>query len=92
MPTKIGECGKREAQVNRSMMILEKATPVWNYLEDYWSCAGGLSAVNAVGTQLRDLIVDSGPINKWTPLLKSVGITSFNLSVAYDQANMRGTE
>ena len=29
-----------------------------NYLTDYWwwSCAGGLSAVNAIGTQLRDLI------------------------------------
>ena len=27
-----------------------------NYLDDYWLCAGGLSAVNAIGTQLRDLI------------------------------------
>ena len=31
-------------------------TRYWNYLEDCWPCAGGLSAVNAVGTQLRDPI------------------------------------
>ena len=29
---------------------------VRNYLEVYWPCAGGLSAVNAIGTQLRDPI------------------------------------
>ena len=28
----------------------------WNYLENYWHCASGLSAVNAIYTQLRDLI------------------------------------
>ena len=33
-----------------------KAVPVWDYLEVYSPCAGGLSAVNAIGTQLRDLI------------------------------------
>ena len=33
-----------------------KAAPIWNYLEVYWSCAGGLSAVNAIGTQLCDPI------------------------------------
>ena len=31
-------------------------TRYWNYLEDYWPCAGGLSAVNAIGTHLHDLI------------------------------------
>ena len=31
-------------------------TRYWNYLEDYWPCAGGLSAVNVIGTQLRDPI------------------------------------
>ena len=29
---------------------------VRKYLEAYWPCDGGLSAVNAIGTQLRDLI------------------------------------
>ena len=29
---------------------------VRNYLEVYWPCASGLSAVNAIGTQLRDPI------------------------------------
>ena len=27
-----------------------------NYLKDYWPCVGGLSAVNAIDTQLRDPI------------------------------------
>ena len=40
-----------------------KAAPVWNYLEVYWPCAGGLSAVNAIGTQLRDPI-NSG-LTRW---------------------------
>ena len=38
-------------------MVTAKATLVRNYLEVYLPCAGGLSAVNAVGTQLR------GPIS-----------------------------
>ena len=37
--------------------LSSKAAPVWNNLEAYRTCAGGLSAVNAIGTQLR------GPIN-----------------------------
>ena len=28
------------------------STHYWNYLEAYWPCAGGLSAVNAIDTQL----------------------------------------
>ena len=40
-----------------------KAAPVRNYLEVYWPCAGGLSAVNAIGTQLRDLM-NSG-LTRW---------------------------
>ena len=40
-----------------------KAAPVWNYLEVYRNFADGLSAVNAIGTQLRDPI-DSGQI-RW---------------------------
>ena len=31
-----------------------KAALVRNYLEVYWPCAGGLSAVNTIGMQLRD--------------------------------------
>ena len=54
---------------------------IWNYLEVFWPCAGGLSAVNAIGTQLRDPI-NSGltrwrmavSINKWTPPRNSGGI------------------
>ena len=28
----------------------------WNYFKDDWHYAGGLSAVNAIGTQIDDLI------------------------------------
>ena len=40
------------------MMTCKKATLVRNYLliEVYWPCAGRLSAVNAIGAQLRDPI------------------------------------
>ena len=59
-------CGKREAHINRSrlMVIPEKtATVTENYLEDSWPCASGLSVVNAIGTQLCDLI-NSG-LTRW---------------------------
>ena len=35
----------------------------WDYLEVYWPCAGGLSAVNAIRTQLCDPI-NSG-LTRW---------------------------
>ena len=69
-----------------------KAAPVSNYLEIYWPCAGVLSAMSAIGTQLRDPI-NSGltrcrmvvSINKWTPPRRSGGIpqvsTRFSLSM-----------
>ena len=49
-------------------------TRYWNYLKEYRPFAGGLSALNAIGTQLRDPM-NSGltrwnmavEINKWTP-------------------------
>ena len=47
------------------MVTCKKATLVRNYLllEVYWPCAGGLSAVNAIGAQLRDSI-NSG-LTQW---------------------------
>ena len=42
--------------INWSMVTCKGSTRYWNYLEDYWPCAGGLSAVNAFGTQLGDPI------------------------------------
>ena len=42
------------------MVTCQGSTRYWNYHEVYWPCAGGLSAANAVGTQLRDPI-NSGP-------------------------------
>ena len=44
-------------------MVTAKTTLVRNYLEVYWPCAGGLSVVNAIGTQLRDPI-NSG-LSRW---------------------------
>ena len=45
-------------------IINAKAALVRNYLEVYWPCAGGLSAVNAIGTQLRGDPINSGP-TRW---------------------------
>ena len=57
----ISGSGKREAHKKWSMVIPGRAasTRHWNYCTlrtDYWPFAGGLSAVNAIGMQLRDLI------------------------------------
>ena len=51
-----GGCGKREAHIDWSMVTCKGSTRYWNYLEEYWPCACGLSAVNAIGTPLRDPI------------------------------------
>ena len=55
-------CGKE-----RSILIgpwwPAKAALVRNYFEVYWPCAGGLSAVNAIGMHLRDPI-NSG-LTRW---------------------------
>ena len=74
------------------MVTCKKATLVRNYLEVYLPCAGGLSAVNAIGTQLRD------PINSGltqTPLRKSGGIpyviTRFSLSMEMSRLTRDGT-
>ena len=37
-------------------MTCKGSSRYWNYLKDYWPYAGGLSAVNAIGAQLRDPI------------------------------------
>ena len=54
-----------EAYINWYMVTGKKATLVRNYLliEVYWPCAGGLSAVNAIGAQMRDPI-NSG-LTQW---------------------------
>ena len=44
------------------MVISEKQHPLLVYLEDYW-LLGGLAVVNAIGTQLRDLMeLEAAPI------------------------------
>ena len=50
-----GGCGK-ERRILTCPWGPAKATPIWNYFEIYWLCAGGLLAVNAIGAQLRDPI------------------------------------
>ena len=55
-------CGK-ERRILIGPWLPAKAAIVRNYLEIYWSCAGGLSAVNANGTQKRDPI-NSG-LTRW---------------------------
>ena len=49
--------------INGSMVTCKGSTRYWNYLEDYWFCSGRLSAVNAIGTQLR-VPMNSG-LNRW---------------------------
>ena len=44
--------GKRETRIGWSVVTCESSTRYWNYLEDYWPCAGKLSAVNVIDTQL----------------------------------------
>ena len=55
-------CGK-ERRIIFGPWRPAKAALVWHYLEVYWPCAGGLSAANAIGTQLRDPI-NSG-LTRW---------------------------
>ena len=57
------ECGKRETRVIWCMATYKGSTRCWNYLEGCWPCAGRLSAVNAIGTQLRDLI--NAGLTRW---------------------------
>ena len=45
------------------MVTYKGSSRSWNYLENYWPCAGELSAVNAIDTQLRDPM-DSG-LTRW---------------------------
>ena len=82
--------------IHWSMMTCKGSIHYWNYLEDYWPCADGLAAVNAVGTQLRGPINSAlarrrmtVEINKWTPPRTSGGIpyvsTRFSLSVENEQ-------
>ena len=58
------------------------STRYGNYLEDYWPCAGGLSAVNAIGTQFAspdtletDLMAYSG-LNKKMDAAAEIGRNS----------------
>ena len=64
----ISGCGK-ERRILIGPWWPANAALVRNYLEVYWPCAGGLSAVNAIGTQLRD------------PIL--LGLTRWRLAVWY---------
>ena len=54
-----------EAYINWYIVTCKKATLVRNYLliEVYWPCTGGLSAVNAIGAQLRDPI--NSELTQW---------------------------
>ena len=54
--------------MNWSMVTCKGSIRYWNYLEDYWPSAGGLSAANVIGTRLRD------PINS--------GLTRWRMAIA----------
>ena len=64
--TTISGCGeKRGAHQLVHGDTCKGSTLYWNCLEDYWPFAGGLSAVNAIGTQLRDPINSGIPDGVW---------------------------
>ena len=56
--------------IGETRAIFSLVTRSSNYLEDYWPCANGLSAVNAIGTQLRDPI-NSG-LTRWCVVLAKI--------------------
>ena len=94
-------CGK-ERRISFGPWRPAKAALVRNYLEVYWPCAGGLSAVNNISTQLFDPI-NSGLTRwrmavlnkKWTPPRKSGGIpyvsTRISLSMEMNRLTRDGT-
>ena len=55
--------GIREAHINWSMVMQMQHPLLEFYLEDYRPCAGGFSAVNAIGMHLGDPI-NSG-LTRW---------------------------
>ena len=57
----VGERGGADLLVHGDLQ--NGSTRYWNYLEDYWPYVGGLSAVNAIGTQLRDPILGTDPMS-----------------------------
>ena len=47
-----GGTSNMPTHTNSGPMVMQTgSTRYRNYVEDYWSCAGGLSAVNTIGTQ-----------------------------------------
>ena len=54
MPSSCHRGRGKERQILVCLWRPAMAAPVLNYLEVYWPCAGELSAVNAIGTQLSD--------------------------------------
>ena len=59
--------------MNWSVLNCQRSTHYLNYLEIYWPCAGGLSALNAHRYAIaRPDILGTGPkayggVSKWTP-------------------------
>ena len=73
-------CGE-ERRIIIGSWSCKDSTRYRNYLDDYWLCAGGLSAVNAIGTRWRDPINSELTrwrmavwITKWMPPRKPGGI------------------
>ena len=72
----ISGCGKREAHISWSMVTCKMAgTRYRNYLEDYWPCAGGLSAVvvvvvvshiQRIGCQPEKTTLHGGQSRSWS--------------------------
>ena len=59
------------------------STRYWKYHENCWPCSGGLSAVNVIGTQLRDAI--SSRLTRWR-------MAVLNKEIDYDAAAESGRD
>ena len=78
------ECRKIEAHINWPMVTCKGSTRYWNYLEDYWPCAGGVSAVNACPcSRLRIWSRESGSAVPSRVSLLIISILRLNLVLTY---------
>ena len=84
---------EREANINWPMVTCQGSTRS-ELPEVYWPCAGGLSGVNAIGTQLRDpinsgltrLVMAVSSMDAAAELGRNPVSTRFSLSMENEQA------
>ena len=74
--------------MDENWSVPEIAAPVTNYLENYWPCASALSAVNAIGTQLYDLI--NSILTRWRSTIEMDAVAESGRDPASQLSFMTG--